>query len=93
MLTAVALTKVDRVQPGDVEYWLRLLENEVGRYFVTRLHAPDTEGLQTTLDEDRVNEKKTLANKPWCSLDKGQLGTKALTGALSRRLADMIKKR
>lgn len=93
VLTVVALTKVDRVQPGDQEYWLDILRNEAGRYFVTRLHAPDTEGQTKKWEDDRKDEEKTLANRPWCLADKRQLGTKNLTGALSRRLAEMIKKR
>ena len=89
----VALTKVDRVQPGDYGYWLETLRNEEGRYFITRLHAPDTEGQTKSWEDDRKDEDKVLGNQPWCQVAKQQLGTKSLTGALSKRLADMIKKR
>jgi hypothetical protein len=69
------------------------MRNEAGRYFVTRLHAPDTEGSTKTWEDDRKDEAKILGNQPWCQTEKQQLGTKNLTLALSRRLAEMIKRR
>jgi hypothetical protein len=93
-LIVVVLTKVDRVQVGDQDYWLDLLRKGAGRYFVTRLHAPDTEGRVTTWKQDREEEAKILSNQPWCEREiKRYLGTKNLIQYLSRRLAEMIKKR
>jgi hypothetical protein len=93
-LIIVALTKVDRVQPGDQKYWLDILHQGAGRYFVTRLHAPDIEGdLQKTWDEDRVDENKLLTNTPWCEADRRILGSKKLIRSVGKRLAELIKKR
>lgn len=92
-LIIVALTKVDRVQPGDHEYWLQTVRDGVDRYFITRLHAPDTKGHAQSWEDDRKDEEKCLTNQPWCHVQKQQRGTENLTEALSKRLADMIKGR
>jgi hypothetical protein len=92
-LIVVALTKVDRVQQGDHEYWLEILKHGGGRYFITRLHAPDTKSRAQSWEDDRKDEEKSLTNQPWCQVQKQQRGTGNLTEALSMRLADMIKGR
>ncbi len=93
-MTIVALTKVDRVQPGHWEFWLNILRTEAGRYFVTRLHEPDIEGqVPKTWDQDREAEDKIFNNQPWCKADRSYLGSQKLTLSLSKRLAQMIKKR
>jgi hypothetical protein len=93
-LIIVALTKVDRVQPGDQKYWLDILHQGAGRYFVTRLHAPDIEGNpQRTWDEDREDENTLLSNAPWCKADRRILGSKKLIRSVGKRLAELIKKR
>lgn len=90
----VALTKIDRVQAGDQAYWLEILRNGAGRYFATRLHEPDTKSRALKWEEDRAEEMKIFKNQPWCQLpDKRCLGSQMLTRSLSKRLAELIKKR
>lgn len=92
--TVVALTKVDRVQRGHSKFWLDVLRNEAGRYFVTRLNEPHIEGRKPkTWDQDRREEDKIFSNRPWCKADRNYLGSQKLTLSLSERLAQMIKKR
>ena len=59
-----------------------------------KLHEPDIEGqVPKTWAEDRAEEDKIVQNQPWCKADRNYLGSKKLTLSLSKRLAQMIKKR
>ena len=97
-LTSVGvLTKADRVQEGDHEYWLRVLNKELHSlrrgYFVTRLQGPAERQGNQTWEESRIREAKLLFNQPWCNAEKRYLGIKNLGNALGETLEEMIKAR
>ena len=94
LLTKVALTKADRVQKSDHKYWLDKIKKDTAKkYFLTMLHAPNTPESERTWENDRVEEKKVLLNKPWNDVDMAQRGISNLTETLSKILAQMIKAR
>lgn len=83
----VVLTKADRVEPKDSKYWLDILESDnTEKYFLTMLLKPK-EGKGTK------DEQTLLRNRPWVDVKSTQKGTKNLTKAISKLLADKIQQK
>ena len=83
----VVLTKADRVQPEELKYGLDVLDNDnAEKYFLTMLLKPK-EG------KEAKDESTVFRNKPWVDVKSTQKGTKNLTKAISKPLADKIQQK
>ncbi|TFY58344.1 hypothetical protein EVG20_g8189 [Dentipellis fragilis] len=99
--TVGVLTKVDRIDPGDVDPWLQRLcgvvDPLVHGWFCTK--QPDANGLQLNTSWHAAQRQETCyfeKEEVWSSLPREhceRLGTKNLTRKLSGVLSDLIRQR
>ncbi|KIO22290.1 hypothetical protein M407DRAFT_216692, partial [Tulasnella calospora MUT 4182] len=94
------LTKVDRIQPGDEDRWLKILRGEElvlrnGWYCVKQRGPKELESGVTWEDAKTQEQTFFTTEAPWCDLGdslSGRVGSEALSSELGRILSKLVSR-
>ncbi|KAG8913177.1 hypothetical protein FRC00_002894 [Tulasnella sp. 408] len=94
------LTKVDRIQPGDEDRWLKILRGEElvlrnGWYCVKQRGPKELESGVSWEDAKTQEQAFFTTEAPWCDLGdslSGRVGSEALSSELGRTLSKLVSR-